>query len=447
MEFETTSVNVTNVRQLIGLKLKGAVTQNRLPTHFILLVDTSGSMQIDSRLRSVKNSIEYLMNFLTPADRISIVTFSNNAENILVNQAVTIENRLILLHHISNINATGSTNLSAGLLNVRDILRDTVAGTNAMKTGLVILTDGHANIGMNSQEQLNTIVHNMKIQHSMLSVNTIGYGTDHNGHLLRSMALEGGGAYSIVHSEEHVATVFGSILGGLVSCVAQNVEITIPSDWEHFTPYNVKVDGNFKKMFVGDIYSETETVLLFRGAGEAKIKWFSCLDMKDNNETARWPVDGMVANQAPYRVCYIRFRISELLDAIRMWIHDESGDNRRDAIREEINVVEHMINLISGDIVGQEAVLELLRGEIAQMREDLSVVNHMDSQLNDTQFIQRSAFIATGRGVSSQRSDGNDTVMSPFSNRVQRSITTGIQNARMSQTVAADPVDNISYFT
>ena len=105
MEFETTSVNVTNVRQLIGLKLKGAVTQNRLPTHFILLVDTSGSMYIDGRLRSVKNSIEYLMNVLTPADRISVVTFSNNAENILVNQAVTIENRLILLHHISNINA------------------------------------------------------------------------------------------------------------------------------------------------------------------------------------------------------------------------------------------------------------------------------------------------------------------------------------------------------
>jgi len=447
MEFETTSVNVINVRQLIGLKLKGAVTQNRLPTHFILLVDTSGSMYIDGRLRSVKNSIEYLMNFLTPADRISVVTFSNNAENILVNQAITIENRMILLHHISNINASGSTNMSAGLLNVRDILRHTVAGTNAMKTGLVILTDGHANMGMNSHEQLNSIIQNMKIQHSMLSVNTIGYGTDHNGHLLRSLALEGGGAYSIVHSEEDVATVFGSILGGLVSCVAQNVEITIPSDWEHFTPYTVKVDGNFKKLFIGDIYSETETVLLFRGAGEAKIKWFSCLDMNDNNETARWSVDGALANQAPYKICYIRFRISQLLDAIRMWIHDEGGDNRRDAIREEINVVENMINLISGDMVGQEAVLELLRGEIVQMRKDLLVVNERDVGLNDTQFIQRSAFIATGRGVYSQRSDGGDTIMSPFNNRLQRSITTGIQNVRASQTVGADPVDTISYFT
>jgi len=447
MEFETTSVNVINVRQLIGLKLKGAVTQNRLPTHFILLVDTSGSMYIDGRLRSVKNSIEYLMNFLTPADRISVVTFSNNAENILVNQAITIENRMILLHHISNINASGSTNMSAGLLNVRDILRHTVAGTNAMKTGLVILTDGHANMGMNSHEQLNSIIQNMKIQHSMLWVNTIGYGTDHNGHLLRSLALEGGGAYSIVHSEEDVATVFGSILGGLVSCVAQNVEITIPSDWEHFTPYTVKVDGNFKKLFIGDIYSETETVLLFRGAGEAKIKWFSCLDMNDNNETARWSVDGALANQAPYKICYIRFRISQLLDAIRMWIHDEGGDNRRDAIREEINVVENMINLISGDMVGQEAVLELLRGEIVQMRKDLLVVNERDVGLNDTQFIQRSAFIATGRGVYSQRSDGGDTIMSPFNNRLQRSITTGIQNVRASQTVGADPVDTISYFT
>jgi hypothetical protein len=225
--------------------------------------------------------------------------------------------------------------------------------------------------------------------------------------------------------------------------VAQNVEITIPSDWEHFTPYTVKVDGNFKKLFVGDIYSETETVLLFRGAGEAKIKWFSCLDMKDNNETARWSIDSAVSNQAPYRVCYIRYRISELLDAIRMWIHDEGGDNRRDAIREEINVVEHMITLISADMVGQEDVLELLRGEIAHMREDLSVVNERDVGLNDTQFIQRSAFIATGRGIYSQRSDGGDTIMSPFNNRLQRSITTGIQNARISQSSGTDPVDTV----
>jgi Mg-chelatase subunit ChlD len=446
MEFETTYVNVTNEPQFIGVKLKGASTQSRLPTHFILLVDTSGSMQIDSRLHSVKNSVEYLMNFLTPADRISVVTFSNNAENILVNQPITIENRMILLHHISNINAVGSTNLSAGLLNVRDILRDTVAGTNTMKTGLVILTDGHANMGMTGQEQLNTIIQNMKIQHSMLSVSTIGYGLDHNGDLLRNLALEGGGAYNIVHSEEHVATVFGSILGGLVSCVAQNVEITIPAEWEHFTPYTVKVDGNFKKLFVGDIYSETEIVLLFRGIGEAKIKWFSCLDMTDNNQIARWPVDGVVANQSPYRMCYIRFRISKVLDAIRVWIHNGYTNNRRNDIRQEIDVVENMINLISEDMAGQEALIELLRGEIAQMRDDMSA-NQIHGGLNDTQFIQRSAFIATGRGVASQRTDGSDTIMSPFNNRVQRSITTGIQNVRASQTSGADPVDVTSYYT
>jgi hypothetical protein len=431
MEFETSLVNVPGVPQLLGVKLKGAVTQNRLPTHFILLVDTSGSMEIDNRLGSVKNSVDYLLNFLTPADRISVVTFSNSAENILVNQAITPENRMILMHHISNIRASGSTNLSAGLLNVRNILQGTVDG---MKTGLVILTDGYANMGMTSQEQLSRIIQDMKVQHSSLSVNTIGYGLSHNGDLLQGLSLQGGGSYNIVHSEENVATVFGSILGGLVSCVAQNIEITIPCDWQNFTPYNMKTEGNWSRLFVGDIYSETETVLLFRRpdaevVSTAQIKWFSCLDMTDHDMAARWSVVGAVGNQSPYRVCYIRFRISEVLRVIRKWVGDGYRDNMRDNISAQVDSIDNMINLVAGDMVGQEGVLQLLRSEIVQMREDLRA-GQGDLSMSDTQFLQRSAFIATGRGVTMQL--GEDfAISSPFNNATQRSITRGIHNARI----------------
>jgi hypothetical protein len=431
MEFETSLVNVPGVPQLLGVKLKGAVTQNRLPTHFILLVDTSGSMEIDNRLRSVKNSVDYLLNFLTPADRISVVTFSNYAENILVNQAITPENRMVLMHHISNIYASGSTNLSAGLLNVRNILQETV---DDMKTGLVILTDGYANMGMTSQEQLSRIIQDMKVQHSSLSVNTIGYGLTHNGDLLQGLALQGGGSYNIVHSEENVATVFGSILGGLVSCVAQNIEITIPCDWQNFTPYNMKTEGNWSRLFIGDIYSETETVLLFRRrdaevVSTAQIKWFSCLDMADYDMAARWSVDGAVGNQSPYRVCYIRFRISEVLRVIRKWVGAGYRDNMRDDISAQVDSIDNMINLVAGDMVGQEGVLQLLRSEIAQMREDLRA-GQGDLSMSDTQFLQRSAFIATGRGVTMQL--GEDfAISSPFNNATQRSITRGIHNARI----------------
>ena len=431
MDFETSFVNVPGVPQLLGVKLKGAITQNRLPTHFILLVDTSGSMEIDNRLGSVKNSVNYLLNFLTPADRISVVTFSNSATNVIVNQAITPENRMVLMHHISNIRASGSTNLSAGLLNIRNILQGTVDG---MKTGLVILTDGYANMGMTSQEQLSRIIQDMKLQYSALSVNTIGYGLSHNGDLLQGLALQGGGAYNIVHSEEHVATVFGSILGGLVSCVAQNVEITIPYDWQHFTPYSMKTEGNWSRLFIGDIYSETETVLLFRRpnaelVSSAQLKWFSCVDMNDYDMIATWSIYGAISNQSPYRVCYIRFRISEALTAIRKWVRDGCRDNMRHDINAEIDTIDNMITLVSGDMVGQEGVLELLRSEIAQMREDL-MADQGDLNMSDTQFIQRSAFIATGRGVTTQLGD-DFAISSPFNNRIQRNITRDIHNVRI----------------
>jgi hypothetical protein len=88
-----------------------------------------------------------------------------------------------------------------------------------------------------------------------------------------------------------------------------------------------------------------------------------------------------------------------------------------------------MINLVAGDMVGQEGVLQLLRSEIAQMREDLRA-GQGDLSMSDTQFLQRSAFIATGRGVTMQL--GEDfAISSPFNNATQRSITRGIHNARI----------------
>ena len=44
MEFETGFLNIPGGRQLLGLKIRGVQNTERRPTHFVLLLDTSGSM-------------------------------------------------------------------------------------------------------------------------------------------------------------------------------------------------------------------------------------------------------------------------------------------------------------------------------------------------------------------------------------------------------------------
>ena len=110
-------------------------------------------------------------------------------------------------------------------------------------------------------------------------------------------------------------------------------------------------------------------------------------------------------------------------------MRDGCRDNMRHDINAEIDTIDNMITLVSGDMVGQEGVLELLRSEIAQMREDL-MADQGDLSMSDTQFIQRSAFIATGRGVTTQLGD-DFAISSPFNNRVQRNITRDIHNVRI----------------
>jgi hypothetical protein len=58
-----------------------------------------------------------------------------------------------------------------------------------------------------------------------LNVFTFGYGADHSAEALTGIAEAGRGVYYFLETTEQVATAFGDCLGGLVSVVAQNVQV------------------------------------------------------------------------------------------------------------------------------------------------------------------------------------------------------------------------------
>jgi Mg-chelatase subunit ChlD len=248
-----------------GLVLKGRARSERQPVHLYFLIDTSGSMHIESKLANVQRSMNFILPFLTPQDQLSLGTFHTEAKSHLVRKPVSTDTKQAIEYTIQQLNADGNTNLSAGLLMAAPIFEEPQADGIERKQGLIVLTDGHANMGAHDEPTLLRIVKSMLEKTPSLSITTVGYGEDHNADLLSKMSIEGGGSYNIVKNLEDVASVFGEILGGLLSVSAQMIEVYLPPEAECNTVYPVEtLEGGIKKVRIGDLYSEAEQTLLFK---------------------------------------------------------------------------------------------------------------------------------------------------------------------------------------
>lgn len=256
-----------------GIILKGQTRNTRQPVHMMLIVDTSGSMESEDKLSSVKRSIQLMLELLSPEDRLSLVTFSDDSKTFLNRATPTSEEREAILYRVNNLTADGSTNMSAGLLEVRALVEPPSSGR---KQGLLLLTDGHANIGVHSEQGLIEILQRIQSESPGLSLTTVAYGVDHNAEMLTNLAKAGGGAYNVVTNLEDVATVFGDILGGLVSVSAQKVEIQLPPGATVSTSYRTQVDpAGITTVYVGDLYADGEVTVLFKSSpsqGPIRVK-------------------------------------------------------------------------------------------------------------------------------------------------------------------------------
>lgn len=258
----------SSVKRRGGVILRGAARTERQPVHLLFLIDTSGSMEESHKLVNVKKSMNFILPFLTEQDQISLVSFDDDAKTYITRNAVTAENKQALEYRIQQIRPDGSTNLSAGLLTAGGIFEQPRTDAVDRKQGLIVLTDGYVNSGIRDEEQLLQLVRTQLLgKNPGLSLTTVAYGVDHNADLLSKMSIEGGGSYNIVKNLEDVASVFGEILGGLLSVSAQMIEIHFPPEVEVDTIYPAEVlEGGITRVRIGDLYAEAEQVVLFRSS-------------------------------------------------------------------------------------------------------------------------------------------------------------------------------------
>ncbi len=247
--------------QIRGKPLPTAV--DRTPVHFIAVLDHSGSMGSEYRLVNCLDSLRFLTRFLTARDKLSLVMFNDRAT--IAMKAVTMDSAGAgqLEHNLQKCAAHGGTNISNAIGCLKECV-DAGASPTAQKTGILFLTDGHANEGVVAPQALVQMLRAKLADHPTVAVNTIGYSCNHNTELLQTMAEQNAGSYNVVNDRENVATVFGMLLGSMMSCVGSNVRINMPIETTA-QPAALRTEPALDGVdtFAGDIYAETETQILF----------------------------------------------------------------------------------------------------------------------------------------------------------------------------------------
>jgi Ca-activated chloride channel family protein len=211
------------VHVMLELVAPAAEAVERAPIDVVAVIDRSGSMG-GQPLESVIAATNMLVRLLGPNDRIAVVTFDDRVDLVMP-----------LAHHdptdaarlLSEVHSGGSTNLSGGWLKGFEILA-AHGRPEAMKR-VIVLTDGEANAGITSRDELATLTLGARAQ--QVTTTMVGFGERFDEQLLSTMADAGGGNDYWCAGPDQAPQVFADEFTGLASVVAQNVSVEIrPTD-------------------------------------------------------------------------------------------------------------------------------------------------------------------------------------------------------------------------
>jgi len=308
--------------------------------------------------------------------------------------AATEANKTAAQQTIKQLVCDGCTNLSAGLGYVDEVCRE-----STLKTGLLILTDGHANRGVTDANALRGIVGGLRKRNTNLSLSCVAYGDTHNADLLRNLAEDAQGAYTIVRGIEDTAMAFGDTLGGLMSCAFQNVELDVPKDTVVHGSYKTTVDGERLNIQIGDVYAGTKPLVLL-DIPTAVVRSIDTVLLRGMKLPELSPIrcsliaDELEGRDIDIEITRHRYTCAKILNFIRSWSAAE-----RDGLSGQIDGLEEALR---DAVFDGHPVANLLRSEITVLRSSLERAQRRALSAEDhTMLTQHVATVALGRGFSS----------------------------------------------
>lgn len=196
----------------------------RPPLNLAIAVDVSGSM-VGAPIESVRLGLLNLVTELDPKDKVTLVTYSDEAEVVLESDILNDPDRTLLREAVSGLSASGGTNIYDGL---RTALENVYADVGDNRQNRVILlSDGVATAGLESTDRIVNL--GLSYAEKGIGITTIGVGQEFDIALMGRLA-ENGGNFYFLEDLGAVEEVFSEEIKTFLVPLAEDIEIRFDSD-------------------------------------------------------------------------------------------------------------------------------------------------------------------------------------------------------------------------
>ena len=194
----------------------------RTSVDLICVIDVSGSMS-GEKIELVRETMKFLIETLTPSDRLSIITFNSRGNRICGLKTVTQENLVVFSNHINSLFASGGTNIMSGMELALKTIRDRKIPNKV--TSVFLLSDGQDKGAEEALKQALARPENSEL--GVFSIHSFGFGTDHDEDLMNKICTLRDGAFYFIKELSTLDEAFCNALGGIISLVANEVVVNV----------------------------------------------------------------------------------------------------------------------------------------------------------------------------------------------------------------------------
>jgi Ca-activated chloride channel family protein len=166
------------------------------------------------RIDAAKTALDSIVDRLDPRDRFGVVTFDDKVDIAVAAGPLT--DKHAVKKAISAVRARGTTDLSAGYFRG---LQEARRATSDGGTTVLLISDGHANAGIQDAGQLGDIAR--KAQAAGTTTTTLGVGLGYDERLMSAIAAGGAGNELFAETADDAVQHIAGEITGLLSMAAQ----------------------------------------------------------------------------------------------------------------------------------------------------------------------------------------------------------------------------------
>ena len=240
--------------------------EKRVSADLICVIDISGSME-GEKIKLVKESLKILVDMMEEKDRIALVLFDQKAKLYFNLDYLTKENKDKLKAQIEKIEASGGTNIASGLQIAVEILKQQKENhkeNEERSSTVLLLSDGCDNYLNDTQlgEKLKSLTKGANLS---FTLNTFGYGYDHDPKIMNKLANLRDGSFFLVEDYNKVGEYFVSVLGGCISMISKNAQLDVKLINGNCKIVKIFGENNFYSYELNDFLFSTKMLQFISG--------------------------------------------------------------------------------------------------------------------------------------------------------------------------------------